>query len=29
MLPRGKSSTERFSYAERFAIGKDAGFEAV
>jgi L-ribulose-5-phosphate 3-epimerase len=29
MLPRGKSETERFSYAERFAIGKEAGFEAV
>ena len=29
MLPRGKSDTERFSYAERFAIGKEAGFEAV
>src|SRR6185436_17375389 len=28
-LPRGKSATERFSYADRFAIGKDAGFEAV
>ena len=29
MLPGGKSSTDRFSYAERFTIGKDAGFEAI
>jgi L-ribulose-5-phosphate 3-epimerase len=29
MLPRNKPDNERYSYAERFAIGKEAGFEAV